>query len=352
MKSNWKWQNTPYRVAIAFAEMYPTLKLSTHLNQFVYYEKEGDLKWRVDVDKTLLKTIINGDFKKRLELFFEKSKQEYKENANIVIERKNKVSKFLNSPKNIDLLIKFIAKMSIIDGKFNKNSNLLLFKNVIYHLKKNRIIKKGYPNYWLLDNLEMNIDFEDKNCKKIEFIEEKLINIIFPDEETRKCYFKCLSKLFSCSKKKKIILNINGDANSLFMNILFDIFGTYGIKIKYEELKKKNMIEFQKEIDQKRIIFIQLEKTTEKLLKKLFKQMECLNDEITINGIIMINCNEIDESINYNSNIQERLLIYRFPNKKSITIAESCDVRKITKEFGAQIFHILLKYYDENIGNK
>jgi len=354
MKNNWKFRNTPLHIATAFTELYPDVKLSKHLNQFVYYDEK--FKWVVDQNNTYLKSLINGEFKFRLECFFENSLQEFKQHAHIINERKNKVLNFLNHSKNIELLIQFISRIAYVDGKFNMNENLILFQNGIYHLRRRKFKMKGYRDFWILDNLEMNIKFEEKNYNKIKLIETNFINKIFPEAEIRECYLQCLANIFSDKKNVKMIVNFNGDAKSMFMDILLNIFGTYGTRIQSDELEKRKIIPL-KEIDQKKIIFIESGKKMEQSIIELLKNTKrsfirktrSIKKETNINGTIIVNCDDIPKDIINNESIKKNLFIMKFPETDVIMKKEYTDACEFTKQYGAQMVHILLRYYNQRL---
>ena len=199
--SKWSFNNISFNIATSFVEMYPLIKYCKYLEKFVYYDNE--FKWIEDHDNIYLKKIIEGPFRSRLDYFFETQSLQLKKHTQLIKERQHKVSEFLNNEKKIQLLIRFIARMSSFDGKFNTNNNFILFKNGLYHLKHHRFITEGVPQYWILNNLEMNIDFETIDYDKIKFLQTNLFNKLFPIQKTRQYYFQCLGDLFLDCKKKK-----------------------------------------------------------------------------------------------------------------------------------------------------
>ena len=103
------------------------------------------------------------------------------------------------------------------------------FPNGLFSLKPNSKFIQTNVN---MGHLQMGIQFEERDEKKIEYLKENLINKLFPNEEERKLHLLYDSTILGGCKPKQIMFNygIGNNGKSTWSNILCQIMGTYAVR--------------------------------------------------------------------------------------------------------------------------
>lgn len=158
---------------------------------------------------------INNDYSKKIKSNFRK-----------IIFRKSLIQDIIN-------------KITNNKQEFNKQPNLLCFKNKLFDLKQRKFIKPE-PTYFI--SMNTGYDYIDDDKIKTKNINElnKILNTIF-NEENKKSYLSVLSSglIGELVQKFTVASGSGGNGKSLLNKLMMETVGEYGYKLPPQILQQK-----------------------------------------------------------------------------------------------------------------
>ena len=197
-----------------------------------------------------------------------------------------------------------------------------------------------------VNSMQISVKYEEKNDIKMEFLRKEVINKIFKKENERNVHLKFDAKMLGGLITKEMMINFAGVGKSLWTHFLRKIMGTYAIQLPSSLISERCEIEtidleLLQSVKEKRFLLFEDVQTMDLDLLKMYYDNDCF-----LEAKCQINCTKLPVMLGNEESLKTVTLV-PFGAQISITIDADILSDEFIEEYGIQLIHILLEYFDE-----
>ena len=339
---------------------------------FFHYNEQTGI-WERDINSYKLKQHLQQDFRKFL---FEKLNKKIEDSRNSMevrkfhLSQKREINKKLGNqtPTNnvINALKTYCKSKDDLDG----NPDYIVVENGVVDLVKQELVIPQREEL-VTDICVANVKFEERDEEKITHINKDLINKLFILEDVRNVVLKYMSTTLDGRVLKKFLINLGpgGDnGKSRFCEIFKFLLGSYAYRANSKFICGKDDDKSMANFHRKRFIYFE-EPTVSKPIETnkikeytggveaAHRRIYSDDTEILLQATFILNTNTHPEFTTADKALRNRVITYywtsvftkdarKVDESKHIYLANDYIGSKAwTKEYGSQLFNILLDYY-------
>ena len=224
-----------------------------------------------------------------------------------------------------------------------KDQFILNFPNGKLDLRTIKFKKTMEQDKSNVNSTQISVKYEERNDIKINFLRKEVINRIFKTKNERNVHLKFDAKMLGGLNTNKMMINFAGVGKSLWTQFLCKIMGTYAAQLPSSLISDKSEIDLEllKYVKEKRFLLFEDVQTMDLDLLKMYYDNDCF-----LEAKCQINCTKLPVMLG-NEEILKTVTLVPFGAQISITIDKDILSNEFIEEYGSQLIHILLEYFDE-----